>query len=627
LKRPVWLFSMDTEHFSAPPTTTAALKAYYQKYGQHHQSTDISLVHFRDQQHIEQWLTQWQESERNRGIEALANNLSPVIGFSFYTWNAAEFLELIRALKTDLPDLLCLAGGPHVQQAQDYLGHDPIDAVVLGEGEVTFQQLLDAEGSRDWRDIQGLAYLDGEEIQRTTSRPRCTQLDNYPSPLDVLELSDANGKPLYEAISYETSRGCPFKCAFCEWGTGAIGGKMYQWSMDRIRQDWQKITAAGIQDLWLADSNFGALKQDMEKANLIVELKQSTGLPRSFATSWSKKHSRQVQEIALLLHQHQLLPHYQLALQTLTPEALRLSNRSNMSSNQYEPIAKRMSEQGVPIAAELIWGLPGDNLPEFEANLDQLSATFPNINIFGYTLLPGTEFYRRREEYKIEAIPVAGYGKAKGEYVVGCHSFDRDQGEEGYFLISAHILMIHGHIMPLTTRYLALLREVPVSPLLRAVLRALIDTFGEDLPDFDGSDRMQVYESRNRLYLAALASPVICFDIIRQQLSQWLQQHHAGPGTADRALQLLQLDAQLCPRTGSESSAEVDFDFDVLAAYEKLSAMELPEDSSFAPGQHRVRVQQPGGVGEILFDADGGSWLRGEIEPIAAETVNLAALA
>ena len=122
--------------------------------------------------------------------------------------------------------------------------------------------------------------------------------------------------------------------------------------MSRIRQDWEQIVAAGIKDIWLADSNFGALKQDLEKAQLIVELKERAGLPLSFATSWSKKHSRQVQEIALLLHSNGLLPHYQLALQTLTPEALRLSNRQNMSSNEYQPIAKHMSEQGVPIAAE-----------------------------------------------------------------------------------------------------------------------------------------------------------------------------------------------------------------------------------------------------------------------------------
>ena len=37
---------------------------------------------------------------------------------------------------------------------------------------------------------------------------------------------------------------------------------MVQWSMDRIRRDWTRIARAGIENLWLADSNFGALKQD-----------------------------------------------------------------------------------------------------------------------------------------------------------------------------------------------------------------------------------------------------------------------------------------------------------------------------------------------------------------------------
>jgi hypothetical protein len=428
--------------------------------------------------------------------------------------------------------------------------------------------------------------------------------------LEVLQLSDAQGQPLYQSIAYETSRGCPFKCAFCEWGTGAIGSKMYQWPMSRIRRDWEQIVAAGIKDIWLADSNFGALKQDLEKAQLIVELKERVGLPLSFATSWSKKHSRQVQEIALLLHSNGLLPHYQLALQTLTPEALRLSNRQNMSSNEYQPIAKHMSEQGVPIAAELIWGLPGDNLPDFERNLDTLLATFPNINIFGYTLLPGTEFYRRREEYQIEAIPVAGYGKAKGEYVVGCHSFTRDQGEEGYFLISAHILLVHGHIMPLTTRLLALSAQVPVSPLFRDILRSLLQRLQRELPGLDSDDRMGVYEERNRIYLAALAQP----DLLYQTIAVALEKQHLAHGVDPRpALRVLQLDKALCPRSGSEHAMRQDFDFPAHATFRALSAMELPGEAAQYDGGETLEIHHPGGIGDILHVADGGSWLRGII--------------
>ncbi|MEH6582432.1 MAG: radical SAM protein [Halioglobus sp.] len=610
MNRPVWLLSMDSEQFNAPPTTTAALTAYFREYGATSGQTDINLEHFQSGGDIPSWLTEWQHEGLPQALRALADGLQPIIGFSFYTWNAAEFLELSRSLKALLPKLLIIAGGPHVQQAEDYLGIDPIDLIFLGEAEVSFQQVLDAPGRDHWGGIDGLAYLHKGEVFETPSRARCKELDRFPSPLDILQLTDDLGAPLYDSISYETSRGCPFKCAFCEWGTGAIGSKMYQWSMARIERDWEKITDAGIKDIWLADSNFGALKQDLEKAELIVNLKERKGLPLSFATSWSKKHSRQVQQIALLLHGNGLLPHYQLALQTLTPEALRLSNRQNMSSNQYEPIAKHMSEQGVPIAAELIWGLPGDNLPDFERNLDQLLATFPNINIFGYTLLPGTEFYRRREEYRIEAIPVAGYGKAKGEYVVGCHSFSRSEGEEGYFLISAHILLVHGHIMPLTTRLLALSKNVPVSPLLRDILQAIVDRLTPQLDDVDLSSRMAIYEDRNKIYLAALGQLEELYEVISSEVVRHYNQYGANPTAA---LEILQLDQALCPRVGTEHETLVEFGFDAVSAHAALAAMELPATSQAGAASQRLSIRHPGGVGEILHDADGGSWLRGVI--------------
>ena len=624
MHRPIWLLSMDSDQFQAPPTTTAALSAYFKQYGASASSTDIELVHFQRADDICNWLAVWQEAQLPQARSAIEAGLQPVLGFSFYTWNAAEFLELAGNLKALLPELLIVGGGPHVQNAEDYLGIEAIDVIFLGEAEITFQEFLDCPDPADWDAINGLAYLQDSSIVKTPARARCKNLDTFPSPLDVLELTDARGLPRYNSIAYETSRGCPFKCAFCEWGTGAIGSKMYQWSLDRIRQDWEKITAAGIQDIWLADSNFGALKQDLDKTKILLELKKKTGLPVSFATSWSKKHSRQVQEIALLLHAENLLPHYQLALQTLTPEALRLSHRENMSSNEYKPIAKSMSEQGVPIAAELIWGLPGDTLAEFESNLDELLSIFPNINIFGYTLLPGTEFYRRREEYKLEAIPVAGHGKAKGEYVVGCHSFSRDEGEEGYFLISAHILLVHGHIMPLTTRLLALSGDVPVSPLLRDILRAIIAALAPELTTLDLKDRMAIYEGRDQIFLTAIANT----DTLYRAITATLERHHLAHGADPRlALQILQLDRALCPRAGGEITLRKTFAFDAQATFDALTAMELPAAYLEPRKSRSLEIHHPGGVGEILHVADGGSWLRGVIQETSTEAMDIQTIA
>lgn len=601
--RHVHLFSMDSDHFYAAPTTTGGLQAYYEKFGQQVADTQFKLHHFKDADAAQQFI----DGDHRHSINPEAKQL--VIGLSVYTWNAAEFLSLAKTLKQDYPQALIVAGGPHVQQAEDYIGVESIDVVILGEGEATFQELLDAEGPEQWPDIPGLAWWTDNGLTKSAERKRQIALDELPSALDVVPLTDDKGNALYDAISYETSRGCPFKCAFCEWGTGAIGTKMIQFSMQRVEQDWRKITAAGIKDIWLADSNFGALKEDLAKAQLICELKSDTGYPRSFATSWSKKHSPKVQEIVLLLNRNGLLPHYQLALQTLTPEALELSNRKNMSSNQYEPIARAMAEQGVPIAAELIWGLPGDRLDSFEGHLDQLLATFPNINIFGYTLLPGTEFYEKRDQYRIETVPVAGYGKAKGEYVIACHSFDREEGLEGYRMIVAHMIFAHGAIIPMTVRWLALRGYRGISALLRQCLTSVIEQLDASYPSLG----IEVYEQRADIYLAMLAAPELLYKTLKRELSRaLLADKHAD--WLDELHCVLALDGALIPQYGERRRFVKVFDFDAPRLLESLESMQLCKDIIVGE-THTQWIESPGGAGDMLRDPDGGSWMKAQFAP------------
>lgn len=612
--RHVHLFSMDSDHFYAAPTTTAGLQAYYQKYGQHPATTHFHLHHFRDASAAVEFI----EQGHLQSIDAQQDKL--IFGLSVYTWNAAEFLQLAQCLKQHYPQALIVAGGPHVQQAEDYLGVEAIDVISLGEGEATFQELLDADSRDQWPDIAGLAWWSDAGIVKSAERKRQIALDELPSALDVLPLTDDAGNALYDAISYETSRGCPFRCAFCEWGTGAIGTKMIQFSMARVERDWRTITAAGIKDIWLADSNFGALKEDLAKAALICELKKDTGFPRSFATSWSKKHSPKVQEIVLMLNRNGLLPHYQLALQTLTPEALELSNRKNMSSNQYEPIAQAMAEQGVPIAAELIWGLPGDRLDSFEGHLDHLLATFPNINIFGYTLLPGTEFYEKREQYRIQTVPVAGYGKAKGEYVIACHSFDREEGLEGYRMIVAHMIFAHGAIIPMTVRWLALKGFKGISALLRRCLTRVIEQLNQAdskqsaaAPSSFPTEGIEVYEQRADIYLRMLAQPELVYKELKRELNAaLLASHHAD--WLDQLSCVLALDAALIPCYGERRRFVKVFDFDAQYLLDELESMRSCSDLNMGES-HTLWIETPGGAGEMLRDPDGGSWMKASFAP------------
>jgi hypothetical protein len=615
MQRPVFLFSMDTEQFFGPPMTTGALKAYFVAYGRSVADTDVRLVHFRDRADVTRWLAvDWPERIRPEVEAACATGLEPVFGLSCYTWNVAEFLTLAGTVKREVPGALVVAGGPHVQRAEDFLFEDGIDVVVLGEGEKTFTELLDCADRATLNDVAGCAYLTSDRRpHRTAARGRTTDLDELPSALDVLELRDANGEPMYDHVAYETSRGCPYRCSFCEWGTGAIGTKMFQFSLGRIQSDLERMVAGGLQDIWLCDSNFGALKDDLEKAKMIVELRKRVGAPRTFATSWSKNHNARVREIVRLMHKNGLLPHYNFALQTLTPLALELSHRTNMRANDYEPVVKELATEGVPICAELIWGLPGDTLREFEANLDHLLTIFPNVNIFGYTLLPGTEFFERRDEYQLETIPVAGYGKAKGEYVIGCHTFSRDEGAEGYFLITAYIMLARGQMMPITARFTAFAGGISTTGMLRFVLRSLLLELGSDVVVDGEVDQMAAYESRADLYLALLAQPERTYEVIRRATATWFVE----AGRSDlvpQAMKLLELDEALCPRVGPTRTLSRRFDFPAHLVAERLGGMDPVDEAVLAREEPvELEIHHPARVGEVLRDPDGGLWMRGRI--------------
>ncbi len=594
--------------------TTGGLAAYFAKNGQTRERTEIELVHFLGADRIEPWFSdRWRPLLAGRARSAAANRAGPVLGFSFYTWNAGDFLSLIGRLKADCPGALVVAGGPHVQHAEQFLFQAGIDVVVLGEGEITFQQLLDCPERAGFREIAGLAYPYAEGIHRTAPRERVRQLDVLPSALGLVPLRGSDGKPLYKSICYETSRGCPHRCAFCGWNSGAVRSKIARLSAERIRQDLETIGRGGIQDVWICDSNWGALKQDLTTAELLADIRRRTGLPSMIGASWDKRHGKRTQQMALLLHRHGMLQNYNLALQTLTPLALELSHRTNMPIERYRSLAKSMSEAGVPVAAELIWGLPGDNLPEFEANLDMLAGLFPNINIFGYTLLPGTEFYRLREQYRVEAVPVAGYGRVKGEYVVGCHSFEREQGFEGYFLITAYILLVRGYLMSLAGRLLALGGGLALSQLLRSVLRELLGKLGGELDGLDAADRMAVYENRSQIYLCALRHRDRTYKVLERVVTGWLQERGYPARLVRQAGQVLAIDRAICPRVGPAGVIERDFAFAADRVSRSLQRMELPAPDLFEGEPCTLRISHPGCAGEVLTDPDGGGWMRGAI--------------
>ena len=139
-----------------------------------------------------------------------------VITWSLMTGNHRQIFDVNRFLKSKF-DFFSLMGGPHVTFVPESAKEAGVDALCIGEGEQALVELLDRmEQGRDWRDVENLAWADGDgEVHKNPLRPLVRDLDELGFP-DRSLIYDA--QPLYRNSPRKvmlTQRGCPMLCTFC----------------------------------------------------------------------------------------------------------------------------------------------------------------------------------------------------------------------------------------------------------------------------------------------------------------------------------------------------------------------------------------------------------------------------
>lgn len=129
-----------------------------------------------------------------------------------FTMNRVMSYRTIKLAKSIKPDLVIIAGGVHASILyQQLLENYPIDAVVIGEGEETIIELLNAfDNGATLHPVKGIAYKDAENIRVNSPRELIADLDSIPFPRHDLFIN-----PERELACLLTTRGCPFRCNFC----------------------------------------------------------------------------------------------------------------------------------------------------------------------------------------------------------------------------------------------------------------------------------------------------------------------------------------------------------------------------------------------------------------------------
>lgn len=344
--------------------------------------------------------------------DVLIADTPDILACSVFGWNFRNFGQLATTFRQLNPAGWTIFGGTHVAlQAQRVFSLYPeVDVVVNGEGEISFANLLRAyltgRSRHDLADIRGISFRTATgEIVTTEAEPRVRDLDTIPSPFltGAIPLFDEHGGFLYDAVTMETNRGCPYSCAFCYWG-GAIGQKIHAFSRERLRAELELFGRLHVQNVCLCDSNFGMMPADRDFLEDFLAIRSQHHYPRVLTTSWAKNKGPIFYDIVRTMRQAGLSADFTLAIQTLSPEALRTSRRNNMAINKFEDLCEWLHKEGLGSYAEMIWGLPGETCESFLNAYDRIARFVPRIATYSNLLLPNTAYALERAEHKFVTI-------------------------------------------------------------------------------------------------------------------------------------------------------------------------------------------------------------------------------
>ena len=322
-------------------------------------------------------------------------------GFSCYLWNIQRILEVSSELKRARPGLPVVVGGPEVTpRAEELLKASPeVDFVVLGEGELTFGELLAAwlEGGRDYGAIAGLVFRGEGGVVRNPDRPLMPDLDVLPSPY-LTGAVRLEGRE--DAVSLETSRGCPFDCKFCDWQTKQ---RIRYFSVDRVLSELDVITkhASNIEmcdsDVLMNSPRARQIYAGFLRLGRSATLSGSTYLPYADPAWIRELDSPQVRFYA--------------GIQTVNEEALeKITRRFDREKMERSIGAIHERAGSVFLRFQLIYGLPFDDLAGHRRSIDWCLSMHPgDIDLFKPHVLPGAGFGKDPDRFGLTFVKEPPY--------------------------------------------------------------------------------------------------------------------------------------------------------------------------------------------------------------------------
>jgi len=336
-----------------------------------------------------------------------------ILGLTCYVWNQSYNDRLAKYFKKIKPNGIVVYGGPQVPEdltlKKEFDQRPYLDKSIAGLGEVSFSEfLLDLPFSNNKLLDMPTPYIDGT-------------FDNLLNKNEDFK------------VSFETNRGCPYNCSFCDWG-GQARSKITIFDIDKIYKTIEKIyTYKNISELEILDANFGILPRDIEIIDKIVEYqnKYNNKLKISYS-GLAKNGSKHLPIIMEKIFNN--LPidqrNLKISFQTHTKKVLKLVDRANINNDKLIPLIEEFKKKNIPTTSEMIIALPGETA---ESWLDTLHYNYHTLGIdfvrtYVLHVVANTSLYKdvKEKKYGIKTKKIV-YKENEVEIIHQCDSFDLDE--------------------------------------------------------------------------------------------------------------------------------------------------------------------------------------------------------
>lgn len=337
------------------------------------------------------------EGTINENYKKISDRLSAentdIYAFCCYIWNIDYVKKIAEEIKNKTGAKIVF-GGPEVSYNADeiLLENEFVDFVLSGEGEESFASLCSCLAeNKDISAVKGLCYRENGKI--IIAEPVVSDKEPV-SPYCEEYFTALNGRIAY----IEASRGCPFSCAFCLSGRC---GKLILFDIDRVKKEILLLANSRTQTVKFIDRTFNAKP---ERANEIISFiidNYGKEIPSNVCFHFEIDGGTLKESTLELLKKAPTgLFQLEVGLQSFNSETLRAVHRNPDTTKLEQTINELIASGNMHIHADLIAGLPYENIDSFRNSFNRLYELKPHMLQLGFLkLLHGSELREKSDDF------------------------------------------------------------------------------------------------------------------------------------------------------------------------------------------------------------------------------------